>query len=40
MNIMNNFVIELNHLSLTTISTLNQLDYEKLKSKLELMKKN
>jgi hypothetical protein len=39
MNILDNFVNELNHLSLSTISTLNQLDYEKLKTKLELMKK-
>jgi hypothetical protein len=39
MNILDNFVNELNHLSLSTISTLNQLDDEKLKTKLELMQK-
>ena len=39
MNILDTFVNELNFISLTTISNLNQLDYEDLKSKLELMKK-
>ena len=39
MNILDTFVNELNFISLTTISNLNQFDYEDLKSKLELMKK-
>lgn len=39
MSILYNVVKELNRLSLTTILNLNQLDYENLKNKLELMKK-